>query len=534
MPSPTIATHLSLLRTRFSARARRIAFATALLLVTLLTLGGHPSQAQVTVAPTPTPSATALISPDLAAVQFDNRVLFSVYASGDLTARDRADLANLRLAQLLQSMRADGAPEKLPEVTVGVSDGSKILLLNGEELLTVTQTDVTTSGSTPDQLAQSWAARINKAIRQARVEYQPRYLRWAAIRSCIVLGLGIVVQMILWLLARRFSVRLGWPSAALLWLAVAIRIIDLFPQTRPIESVLMAGALRPVTLIAMVGLPTAVIVRFWRIVMRKLVPPLPERVYGHETADRAHIRRVTLARVVEVTVSGLVWTVAIFTALTLYGINLGSLLTSAGLISVAVGLVAQDALKDLVAGFNILSDDRFGVGDSIEVGAYSGTVEYFSLRATKIRDMSGRLITISNRSIVEVANLTAHWGQVDFKVGVSYYDDLKKAMEILLTTAETLAAEWPERLVGSPEILGVESFEETHVAVRLTLRTRPGVRDAVARELRARVKIAFDEAGIAMLNALHTPTVQMIEAKDADDDDPPEKDTKQSGERSEK
>jgi len=104
-----------------------------------------------------------------------------------------------------------------------------------------------------------------------------------------------------------------------------------------------------------------------------------------------------------------------------------------------------------------------------------------------------------------VANLTARWAQVDFKVGVSYYDDLDKAGALLLETAQALAAEWPDRVLAPPDLLGVDSFTDLSVTLRLTLRTPPGDQCAVARELRRRVKQVFDAAGIAVLNNLYAP-----------------------------
>ena len=158
-----------------------------------------------------------------------------------------------------------------------------------------------------------------------------------------------------------------------------------------------------------------------------------------------------------------------------------------------------------MAGVYILADDRFGVGDTIQTGAYTGKVEKLNLRATQLRDISGRLITISNRNIAEVANLTARWAQVDFQIGVSYYSDLASAQKLLEDTAKKLAEEWPERVLAPPEMLGADEFTDQSIMLRLTIRTPPGDQWAVGRELRARVKAAFDAAGIVILNSLYTP-----------------------------
>ena len=286
---------------------------------------------------------------------------------------------------------------------------------------------------------------------------------------------------------------------------VVRQIINLFPQTRPFWILLVTGSLRPLMLCLLIGLPTAILVRLWGVVLRRLFPPLPEDLSPQDRTERTAQRRITLARVAEVTGATLLWTLAGLILVSGTGLNLSALLASAGLIGVAISIVTQDALKDFVAGIYILADDRFGVGDTVAIGAYEGKVEKLNLRATQIRDMSGRLITISNRSIVDVANLTARWAQVDFRVGVSYYADLAEAQTLLEETAVKLTEDWPDRVLAPPEMLGVDSFSDLSVILRLTLRTPPGDQWAVGRELRARVKTAFDGANIAILNNLYPP-----------------------------
>jgi small conductance mechanosensitive channel len=476
-----------------------------LLLLVLLLAGGPNVRAQTL--PVSAPAAhPVLLTPSASAfVLFNDRVLFPVYTFGDQSAQDRADLANLRLAEALRNISANEASAQPPQVTVGERDGQTVLLLDGKMLLTVTQADADHAAQPAVSLAQTWADTLNRSFRQALRERQPAYLRWAAERAALLLLAGMVVYGMARLLAMRLGHRLGIPFQLLLGGLLLSRILDLFPQTRPVNLLLLTGPLRPLTLCLLVGLPAAVLVRVWGITLGRLFPPIPEHLSAQERTERTFQRRVTLARVGEVAGASVIWLAAGLTLTTWLGVNLSALLTSAGLITVALGFVAQDALRDFVASLYILADDRFGVGDTIQVGVYEGRVERLNLRATQIRDMSGRLITISNRGITEVANLTARWAQVDFKVGVSYYDDVDKASALLLAAAQALAEEWPDRVLAPPELLGVDSFTEVNVMLRLTLRTPPGDQWAVARELRRRVKHAFDTADIAVLNTLYAP-----------------------------
>ena len=467
-----------------------------LLLLLVVSVSAQAPLGSVPAAPKP-----LLASATTALIQLNNRILFSVHTSGDQAASDRADLANLRLADALRGI-ADRAASP-PQVTVGTQDGQTVLLLGPKLLLTVTDADTSATGKPALPLAQSWAGSINRGFTEAARERRPEYLHWAFAWAGGFLALGLILNTALQVFVRRTGHRPGWPVQTLLWLLLARQIINVFPQTRPYWILLVTGPLRPLVLCLIVGLPAAILVRLWGVVLRRLFPPLPEDLSPQDRTERTYQRRITLARVAEVSGATLLWTFAGLVLISWTGLNLSALLASAGLIGVALSIVAQDALKDFVAGIYILADDRFGVGDTIAVGAYEGRVEKLNLRATQLRDMSGRLITISNRSIVDVANLTARWAQVDFKIGVSYYADLAEAQKLLEDTAAKLAEDWPERVLAPPELLGVDSFSDLSVLLRLTLRTPPGDQWAVGREMRARVKTAFDAAGIAILNNLY-------------------------------
>ena len=486
------------------------------LLLVCLFLSAGAAHAQVAGSVPTAPAAAAkpafLDPSSTALVQVNNQILFAVHTFGDERAQDRADLANLRLAEALRQAFGPRASSQIPEATVGEQEGQIVLLLDGKLLLTVTEADAEASGKPTALLAQSWADGINRAFRQAEREHRPAYLRWAFEWSLLILLAGVVVNTALQIVTRRGGHRPGWPLQTLLWLLVARQIINLFPQTRPFYFGLVTGSLRPLVLCLAVGLPAAILVRLWGFVLRKLFPPMPEDLSAQDRTERTYQRRVTLARVAEFAGATLLWTFAAILVISGVGLNLSALLTSAGLIGVAISIVAQDSLKDLVAGIYILADDRFGVGDTVQIGAYEGRVEKLNLRATQIRDMSGRLITISNRGIVDVANLTARWAQVDFKVGVSYYADLAEAQKLLEETAEAVAAEWPERVLAPPEMLGVDAFTDQSITLRLVIRTPPGDQWAVGRELRARVKTAFDDANIAILNNLYAPPPAPVHA----------------------
>lgn len=483
-----------------------------------------PSAAPAT-ASGPSSPATVTAAASHIPVMFNNKPLFEVYGVDAQAAQDRADLATLRLADALKAIqrRSNANPPQttiLQEKSAAGGAPGTVLRLSGKPLLTVTQIDADNYGVSISQLAASWSDQINKAFAAAIREQAPSYARSAAIESAVIILVGFLINVLIWFLAKRFRGSPGWPLQVLLWTIVIRACLYLFPQTRPFDAWLLFGAARPFTVIFDVGLLAAILARLWGAVLGRLFPPMTGRLSHGEVGRRTFLRRATLASIARVTGVTIIWVVGIVSALGWAGVNLSALLTSAGLIGVGIGLATQDMMKDLVAGINILADDRFGVGDTIQMGEYEGRVERLDLRITQIRDLSGRLITIPNRNIAQVANMTSNWAQVDLRIGVSYYDDLRHAMEIMVATAEKLRTECPDRIPEAPDMLGVDSFNDSNITLRMLVRTPPGDQWHIARELRERIKVAFDGEGIALFNALHIAKQPAANADAADTPEP--------------
>lgn len=439
-----------------------------------------------------------------ARVTLNGSRVFDIYAATQNAAQDRADLVTLRLAQALQKTEPTEPP---PPVTTQVVGGETVILLADRAVLTVTQEDADANNESATQLAADWTTTMEKALDEAQRERRPGYWREAALEAgSIVLG-ALLLTLAIWLIAHRLLDKPGWPLLSLVWLVAAFLVTNLFPQTRPLHRLLGHGVIRPVGILLIMGLIAAGLSRLLTLFLRHVFPPIPDDLSAEERTERTFRRRATLGAVARITGVTIIWIIAFAISVTWMGVNLSALLASAGLIGVALGLAAQDTMKDLVAGINILLDDRFGVGDNIAVGNFSGTVETLNLRVTQIRDTSGRLITFPNRSIEAVANSTQRWAQVDFKAGVSYDASLRDAMEVMEDAASQLATDWPDRVLSPPKMLGVDAYNPTDITLRLLMRTVPGDQWAVERELRLRVKEAFDKHGISMSTTQRTVTV---------------------------
>jgi moderate conductance mechanosensitive channel len=191
-------------------------------------------------------------------------------------------------------------------------------------------------------------------------------------------------------------------------------------------------------------------------------------------------------------------------------VNLGPPIAGAGIAGVAIGFGAQSLVKDFLAGIFMLVEDQFGVGDIIDVGDVSGTVEAITLRTTRLRDVHGTVWHISNGAILRVGNQSQQWARALLDVEVAYGTDLDRAEEVIRRVATDLWREpaWSGKLLEAPEVWGVERVEPEVVALRLVVKTRPASQFPVVRELRRRLADAFVDAGLAMRSPQSTDWVR--------------------------
>ncbi len=179
-------------------------------------------------------------------------------------------------------------------------------------------------------------------------------------------------------------------------------------------------------------------------------------------------------------------------------IAIGPLVAAGGILGLTFSFGAQSLVKDLIAGFFVLFENQFGIGDVIEAAGKSGTVERMTLRITVLRDLRGVLHTIPNGQITTLSNLTRSWSRAVIEVGVGYGTDLDRALSVFRDELAKFQSEqaWKTRLEGTSEVLGVEELGDHGVVIRTVLRTMPGAQWEVAREFRRRIKNRLDEENI--------------------------------------
>jgi moderate conductance mechanosensitive channel len=231
-------------------------------------------------------------------------------------------------------------------------------------------------------------------------------------------------------------------------------------------------------------------------ILRKAVNRVEAKV-GQDTTPLRHLQRTrTLAKVLASAGTVVIWAIASIYVISELGFELAPLLAGIGVLGLAIGFGAQNLVKDVVTGFFVLLEDQYGVGDNIEINQVAaGKVEHLTLRVTGIRSLDGTLHFIANGNITHVANRSKDWARAVIDVGVAYKEDPARVREVLEEVAERAAKDGGQ-LYGAPEILGVEMLGEYEVVWRMMADTKPGKQWEVARQLREKIKIAFDEGGI--------------------------------------
>lgn len=179
------------------------------------------------------------------------------------------------------------------------------------------------------------------------------------------------------------------------------------------------------------------------------------------------------------------------------GVDMRAILVSAGVLGLAVGFGAQALIKDVIAGFFILFEGLVRVGDVIEVGGHTGTVESIGLRVTTMRVPNGALRVVPNGELTQFANYNRGWARAMVDVGVTYDTDVRRALDTLERAGREWAAEAGLAL-EPPRAQGIIRFGESEVGLRLAVKVAPAARNDAEIELRRRIKEAFDREGLEL------------------------------------
>ncbi len=284
-------------------------------------------------------------------------------------------------------------------------------------------------------------------------------------------------------------------------------------------SALIEGALRVglVVLLALVfrALLHRVINRLVKTAVEGSVPvplrPLRNRARGTVfepsplLSERRRQRAETLGSVLRSIASFTVGFVATAMILSELGLNLTPVVASAGIVGVAVGFGAQNLVKDFLTGMFMLLEDQYGVGDVVDAGEATGTVESVTLRTTRLRDVQGTVWHIRNGEITRIGNKSQGWARALLDIPLDLSTDVPAVRALTLSVAEAMCEEeeFADKIVEDPEVWGLQAIGADGLVLRIALKTAPLAQWAVERALRERLMKAFETNGVLIGIPLH-------------------------------
>ncbi len=293
-----------------------------------------------------------------------------------------------------------------------------------------------------------------------------------------------------------------YASINLVWFVMATWAFSLFPLTEPLGRTLTNDLL---------AITVTILVTIFLDRLLDLAIARGAKLWGtassgdSENRARQALRVPTISSAVRAIKSLILVFVAGLAILTQIGIPVGSVVTIGGLVALALSLATQSFVRDFLNGALVLVEDQYVVGDYIAITpsgggpTFSGTVERLTLRVVQIRDANGSLITIPHSAATTVVNKSRNWSRVDYRIPVDPASDIPKAIDIIKTGIDTLGREpeWQGIIHLPLDLIGIDELSKDWVVIRASVKTAPLRQFEIRRQLNARVRVAFAEAGIA-------------------------------------
>lgn len=202
-------------------------------------------------------------------------------------------------------------------------------------------------------------------------------------------------------------------------------------------------------------------------------------------------RRMTIFNLMRNIITYSIYIIILLVLLSIFGVNVTSILASLGILSAVLGLALQDTIKDFINGIAIIADNFFVVGDTIKYKEFQGEVISLGFRTTKIREASGKVMIIANRNISEVVNLSQHKASLFIHIPISYESKKQEVEKVLMKLIEKLKA---EKEIAKAEYLGISSFEDSSIVYMMQVECKAGSRYKVERMINGYIKEEADQS----------------------------------------
>jgi moderate conductance mechanosensitive channel len=216
------------------------------------------------------------------------------------------------------------------------------------------------------------------------------------------------------------------------------------------------------------------------------------------TGARHEARTRTIGSILRSIATVTIATVAVIEILDTLGAPLGAVLASAGIGGVALGFGAQSLVKDFLSGIFMIMEDQFGVGDLIDTGTVTGTVEDVGLRVTRLRDGGGQVWYVRNGEITRIGNQSQGWSTATVEVPVASDEDAAAVLALLNETMDAIYADgkWDAVLLQRPDVAGVDKVVAGAMTIKIFAKCAPNQQWGVQRDILERSQRALRDAGV--------------------------------------
>jgi small conductance mechanosensitive channel len=238
------------------------------------------------------------------------------------------------------------------------------------------------------------------------------------------------------------------------------------------------------------------------LVCRPIVRSVIRRIVCHRMAgeDEAEIqqRTNTLSSILVKIIGIVILVVAVITIMPEFGVNIATLIAAIGIGGLAIAFAAQSLVRDFIAGFFILLEDQYGIGDVVSVAGIAGVVEDITLRRTVLRDLDANVHSIPNGKVEVSTNMTKKFSRVNLNVSVGYGENLKHVIDTINRICQKMAEDpqWKDDFITTPSVLRVGNLGDSGIDIKILGDTKPSKQWAIMGELRLRLKNTFDSEGI--------------------------------------
>jgi len=497
-----------------------------------------------------------------APVRLDGRDLFSIAAERQKEKGNQWGLGSLQIRRNLIESRLSSQVRSLVENNISLESIQVVVtqfnkqpavqvIINGtptKPILTVTSLDAEIYGLTEVELAEDYARKIQTGLVQAIEERQPANLRSQAQAAAIggaiatlIFAILIWVQQQLHALRqqlrqeyrtqqdqfsqqqpkedecnpspmiseqqlfdlKRLIERKTWQKRTVQILLLMVGgfslawILQRFPQTREAGILLFR---QPIALL-LIGLLTVITISVSHLLIDRILARWVHADFQLSPAqiNRRQQRLLTLSPIWKQITTILLVILGFILIYASFSLSTGlTLFTEIGVFGLAISLAFQSAIKDILAGWMLLAQDAFAIGDQVVIKEMAGVVEGMSLSMTCIRSSAGELISLRNGEITSVFNRSKEWSRMDFTVLVDYETNIKQALALLQAVFQTMQSDpvWGPQLISDPDILGVEQFDLNGIMLKIRAQTQAGQQFNVTREFRLRLNQAFQDAKI--------------------------------------